>query len=150
LGSTYGELGLDLRQSIAGYAIRNLEVGIVLDRQDASCCGCGLALLGSRESKGRDGQGKEESGLEKHLVGYTVFLTSGCWSIVNEGKRCRENKKDSPAVTERRISKKGQTMKKHRALEWMMSQNKIVSGTTESPSIYGIFIGVLALDIGYC
>jgi hypothetical protein len=59
-------------------------------------------------------------------------------------------KRQPSCYRKKNIRKKGRTMKKHRALEWMMSQNKTVSGTTESPSIYGIFIGSAALTIGYC
>lgn len=82
---TYGELGVDLGEGVAGYAVGDLEVGIVLDCQDAGSCGgrgCCLGLAGvdgGWEGKGRDGEGEDEGGFEEHI---------GCWFVGNGDGVC--------------------------------------------------------------
>ena len=46
----YGELGVDLGEGVAGFAARDLELGVVLDSEDASfdLAGC----VGGREGEG--------------------------------------------------------------------------------------------------
>ena len=65
---TYWEVGLDLSEGISSHAIRDLELGIVLDGENTSTLLLGCLKIG-RHSKCRDGNRKNDSDLgEVHLV----------------------------------------------------------------------------------
>ena len=70
----YGELGVDLGEGVAGFAAGDLELGVVLNGEDAAL---GLAgCVGGREGEGRGEEGEEEGGFEIHGGG-------GWWGVIN-------------------------------------------------------------------
>ncbi len=64
MSEAYRELGVDLGEGIAGYAIGDLELGVVLDGEDASLDLA--ASVGSRQGKGRGEEGEDDGSFEIH------------------------------------------------------------------------------------
>lgn len=72
-GSTYGESGLGLSQSISSFAAGDLEVGILLEGQGA--LGQMRILLGGGQGKDRGGQGEDDGELGE-VHGDVCFVCS--------------------------------------------------------------------------
>jgi hypothetical protein len=68
--NAYGELGVHFGKGVASHAIRDLELGVVLNSEDSSLDFA--VAVGGRNSEGRGEEGEKDCGFEIHGGGRDV------------------------------------------------------------------------------